>query len=354
MTTHEYKWAKPSAKPIDLNKAFAEYHAKVPVSTISNPPMKLVAQPLSVHQVRSLQAIHESTSPVNEALKQQMLPETIMSTVANCQLVMDYMKLKSDFTVRSGKLKGAEKEKLTAEYREAVSGFSRAFGELGLTGYDENKIEAAAKELQADKKAFNAVATMLSTAKPASPQTAGLATRGGGPFGSWNVATGSLTLWPGIGNILASIKFCQQPHTGSFTRHFGETFSLGFTVGYSCWRGWGKGWGTCYYSYTIASLSYSADLQIGYSMNCCGGTAWGAATAQICGSILSYTRCASCSVTIGSAAGVGTVSGAGGCVYGLAMSARLRCEYNGVTLVDVPYQLNYTITGPCPLPGWPC
>lgn len=344
MTTHEFKWGKTSARSIDQNKVSADYHAKVPASTVVNQPMRLLAEPLSVQQVRALRAIHESTSPLKEAVKQQMLPETIMSTVANCQLVVDFMKLKSDFTARTSKLKaGAEKEKLAAEYRQAVGELGQAFAELGVPGLDEVRMEAAAKELQADEKAFNAVTTILSTAKPAPPPSTNAVK--GGPWGVFNVATTALSL-PAINWqwIYASIKFCQTPHTGSFTRHIGDTFALTFTVKVGKWSK----------SYTIASLSYDVDLQVHYSMTCCGGSVWGSASAQVCGSIFSFTRCASCNAGITGVGGISVSPTSNGCNYGLAATLNLQCEYNGVTLVHANYPLNIAVSGPCPLPGWPC
>jgi len=146
---------------------------------------------------------------------------------------------------------------------------------------------------------------------------------------------------------------CDRPIEGKYTKHFSRSFSLSVRITYWCptWTNWTR---TCTATVTLAGVSFSIGLEVGYRITCCGAIAYGQAYAQACGTILGATVCASCSAKVIGLAGISRSGSGSSCTYGLGVTAELKCMVGSITVfyASVPY--GWTITGPCPPPVLPC
>jgi len=131
---------------------------------------------------------------------------------------------------------------------------------------------------------------------------------------------------------------------------------LSVTISLPCIVRWGGPWGChcipifgwCQHTYTIASLSYNVDLNIGYKVTCCGGAAWGFASANVCASLLGHQFCAGCTASIVGAVGIARTPVGDKCNYGIGLTAALKCTFGSITVLSVSYPFGFTLSGPCP------
>ena len=117
---------------------------------------------------------------------------------------------------------------------------------------------------------------------------------------------------------------------------------------------WTNPFRTCRKTFTLAGVSFSVDLTVGYKVTCCGATAFGQAAVQACASIVGISVCAKCTASVAGVAGLVKTSSGSSCSYGLGVNASLKCEFAGVTLLSLSAPFGWTITGPCPPAGFPC
>ncbi len=311
-----------------------------PVKAPVNPDIKVKASPLTALGLAKFQTIVDSESAPGEMLNQKMDWESLIGILVSALTTYEYMKLQGIFQ----KQKSPADAKVTESWAQIVASFQGVFAFAGLkvTADDLNKY---VKILVANSAAFNAVTRIANSAV----DQHGKVTK---PVASFLADTRSAQI--SLGSVITNIpNFCSQPLVqGSYTKHFSESFSLQVTVPYPCvvcsphW--WNCHIETCYKTVTLAGVSFGLDLNVGYKVNCCGVTVWGQAYAQACGTVVGVTVCASCSATIVGVAGISKTPVAGGCKYGLGVTAVLECKVAGVTVfyLSVPY--GWTVTGPCP------
>ncbi len=141
---------------------------------------------------------------------------------------------------------------------------------------------------------------------------------------------------------------CKQPIQSSTSIHIGPYgFSFGITYTYWC-PTWTKPWRTCKGTITIAGFSFEANVDIGYTIDCKGMTAWGSAYAQTCVTILFVKYCSSCSAEVTGVAQAQSSSVSGMCTYGYGLTMSVRCVYAGITVFSLTIPLGLRITAPCP------
>jgi hypothetical protein len=166
---------------------------------------------------------------------------------------------------------------------------------------------------------------------------------------------------PTVGAIAEAIptasvipNLCSTPiKQGSFTKHFGGSVALRVRVTNWCptWKDWDR---TCTKIVTVATASYSLNINVGYKITCCGATAWGKGVAQACAGVFGYSLCAGCTGLIVGVAGVSRTPVGSGCQYGLGIKAALKCSLAGINLLDLSYTFGWVVSGPCPDPLIPC
>jgi hypothetical protein len=345
----EATFAKRAVAAADAKGALKKWLDSVPEPKVEQPPPKPIkAVRLTADHVSRLRAVSESSAPTAEIINQEMGPDDLLGVSYSAFVILDYVKLGAEFKSRLSNAK--DKAALNEQWQSVVKGAQSALAAAGLKNLTEADLDKMAAELKGNTKNFNAVTTIANTAVdvPAAAAkklgTGNFVTQTGvQPSAAVTVATAKLaTLTKGI---------CSQPLAqGSYTKHLGQTFNLQVTIYIWCptWSNPGR---TCPHTYTLASLMYAVDLNVGYIVNCCGASAWGQAGAQVCGSIVGVTACASCTASVTAVAGLTKNPSGSNCIYGLGVVAELKCKVGSITVLDYHVPYGWTITAPCPPPG---
>ena len=363
MNTIKFSYPKGAAASGVLTKKFKDFRdaQKAPAlsslakAEIHNPsPVKGVH--LFAKDVAMLHSIASSSSPMAEAVSNQKAsPDQIIGTLSSAFLTLEFVKMQAAFKSATEKAKtDANKQSLKSGWEEGIKGFKLAYGAIGLKGIEEKHMVAFSKELLKDKNGFNSIVTIQNSrqvVKGEAKKTLDAKSVALGKFETQLLRVDDAV----IGNLTLPRNLCATPFAqGSFTKHFGHTFSLQVSISLPCITGWGTwchcipifGW--CSHTYTIASLSYNVDLNVGYKVTCCGGEAWGFASANVCASLLGHQFCAGCTAGIIGAVGIARTPSGSNCIYGLGLVAQLKCNFGPITVLNVSYPFGYTLTGPCP------
>jgi hypothetical protein len=337
--------AVPAAEARKLQRRQLE--ALVPEAVPDQPrerPIKAVRP--TTAEVAKLRAIHESEAATAELVAQKLNADQVLGLAYSSLALLEYSKLRSEYERR--RRQARDSRRVEAQWRKVVEAASQAFASAGLRGMAETDLDRLATELTRNKANLNAVLDIANSAHDVETITAG----GPRPAGNFVTVVGKFVDLPPV-VVPVPPNLCEKPVEGKYTKHFSYSFSL--TVKLTVWcPTWTNPFRTCKKSFTLAGVSFSLGLEVGYRITCCGATAWGQAYAQACGTIIGITVCASCSAKVTGVAGI-TKSGSGStCTYGLGVVAELKCTFAGVTVfyASVPY--GWTITGPCPPPNLPC
>lgn len=322
--------------------------------SVAPPPQPAVqfinikAVSLTAKHVQALRAVNESATPTAEAIVgQKMNPDQLIGTLFSSLTTLEFTKMESEYArlLKAAKTPIA-KAQVQAQWRNVVKGAQQAFSAAGLKGLTEDNIRQFAKELSANKANFTAVVNIANTgvADPSvksSSLTSQVVLKAG-----FVPQTGVL-----LDSAVAAISIpnlCSKPLvSGSFTKHFHKGFSLVVRISYWCptWTNWTR---ICHKNVTLAGLSLDLNVQVGYSVSCCGAIAYGRASAQACGTIIGFTVCAGCTAQITGVAGFGRTGSGSSCVYGLGINASLKCTFAGYTIFNVNAPFGFNISGPCP------
>jgi hypothetical protein len=311
-----------------------------------NPQITVAAVEPTTAAIARIASVVESDTAPAEILNQNLDEASFIGSVYSAVLTYQYMRMESDNRQRTASPKtraAAEKE-----WPDVINAFRKAYAAAGLKNVDEPKMSGYAKGLATNKRNLDAIAKIVNSAKVIESDVA-LPPAIRGSF----VPVVAKIIGPAASAVTTIPNLCAVPFAqGSFTKHFSYSFSLGVSFNAPCFP---KVWKMCSYHLTIASVSFSANLNVGYKVNCCGASAWGQGSVQACGSILGHSACASCSATIVGVAGVSRTTGSGGsCNYGLGINASLVCKVGSSTVFSASAPFGYTIAGPCPPAVLPC
>jgi len=343
-TVLEVTFPKKNMSAAEAKAALAKWQGSIKQPQVTQPaPKGIKAVMLTSGHLTALRKVHESDAPTAEALKQDLTPEQLLGIVYSAFVVFNYTKLAAQKREKATSSRATAAA--AAEWKEIVDGGTQAFSAAGLRGLKQADLDKMASELQRNKANFNAVATIANSAVGSPlPDSAKLG------IGNYVTQTGVRTATPTSIGLPANI--CSQPLVqGSYTKHFGQCFSLQVTFNAPCVP---KFWKTCQYTVTLAGLCYNVDLSVGYKVTCCGASAWGQAGASVCGTVVGITVCAACTASLIGIAGLSRNAVGGQCTYGLGVVADLRCTFGGVTVMHVSYGYGWTFIGPCPPPNFPC
>lgn len=344
---HSADFPKRSTTAAQLRSRQRQVITSLAPPTVTQPrPKRVTAPRLTAAQLTKLRSVHQSTAATAEMVAQKLDPDQTLGLVYSAVAALEYTKLKAE---RQARLKKAtDRKRVDAQWAKVVEGAQQAFAAGGVTGLTQGGLDRMAKELSRSRANFN---TVVDIANSATDTVAS-----GGPslaFGNF------LTVVELLADVLDPVvtptpaDLCERPVEGKYTKHFSRSFSLSIRLTVWC-PTWTNPFRTCTKTFTIASVSFSVGLEVGYRITCCGATAWGAAYAQACGTIVGVTVCASCSAKIVGVAGVARSGSGSSCSYGLGVTAELKCTFAGVTVfyASVPY--GWTVTGPCPPASLPC
>lgn len=332
-----------------LKTKLKTWQAKQPVDTEVLALEKISAVPLKAKDVAKLRAINESTTPTAEAIiVQKMEPPQIIGTLFSSLSTLEFSKMESEFKTRlATATTAAAKAKVEAQWNEIEKAGRQAFAAAGLKNLQAGDLQKFSKELVQNKNNFNAIVKISNSGVAVSSETLKPSTvlKGG-----WVPVTGVLidpavtsTIIPGVCSGLAK--------EGTFTKHFSKSFNLTVRIPYWCptWSNWTR---ICHKNVTVAGANFSVDVSVGYRVSCCGATAWGRAAAEACVTLVSLRFCAGCSATITGVAGFGRSVSGSNCIYGLGISAQLKCTFAGITVLNLQAPFGWNVTGPCPPSGF--
>jgi hypothetical protein len=302
---------------------------------------------LTTSELAKLRTVHDSSAASAELVAQRLNPELTLGVVYSALSALNYTRLKAERKARLAKAK--DPKRVQAQWQRIVDGGTQAFAAAGMRGVTEADLDRFSRELTRSKANFNAVLDIANSGRDVVIGAAGGA----------RLATGNfVTVYDAIADLFPVVtpvpeSLCDRAIEGKYTKHFSYSFSLSVRITYWC-PTWTNPFRTCTTTVTLAGVSFSLGLEVGYRITCCGATAWGQAYAEACATIVGIRVCAGCTARVTGVAGI-TRSGSGSsCTYGLGVTAELRCTVAGVTVfyASVPY--GWTITGPCPPAVLPC
>ena len=336
--------------PADLRSKFKDFQSSVKTVDEAVKFNKIDAVKLRSADVTKLRAINESTSPTAEAIVgQKASPDEVIGTLFSSLSTLEFSKMESEFKTRSAAATTpAAKAKVNEEWSNVLKGGEQAFAAAGLGGLKEADLRKFSQELVLNKANFNTV-VKISNSGVVSGIVAPVLKAGTVLKAGFLVETGVLKdagiVTTAISN-LCSVPFAQ----GSFTRHFAKSFALTVSIPYWC-PSWTNPFRVCHKNVTLAGVSFSVDVNVGYRVTCCGAVAWGQAGAQACGTLVGITFCAGCTATITGVAGIGRSGTGSNCTYGIGINAQLKCTFGGITILNLQAPFGFNVSGPCPPAG---
>lgn len=349
--TFSSKYPKKSVTQQQLRAGVKSWQSSQSVPAVPVKESKIAAVRLRASDVGKLRAIHESPTPTAEALVgQKMGPDQILGTLYSSLTALEFGKMESELKRRmaAATAPGA-RMRVQAEWAQVVQAAQQAYASAGQKGLKETDLRRFSKELMQSKANLNSIVTIANTGVVVGGTSGQLLTGRTLATGGWVTQTG---VFIDPGQIVTTVQdLCDKPFAeGVFTKSFSRSFSL--TVRLTVWcPTWSNPFRTCKKNFTIAGLSFSVNVQVGYRVTCCGATAWGQASAQACGTIIGITVCAGCTASITGVAGIGRTGSGSNCSYGLGINAQLRCTFAGVTVLQVQVPFGFTVNGPCPPAG---
>jgi hypothetical protein len=353
ITRFSTKYPDKAVSPQELRKAFKSWQGRQSKPTVpAVKEKKIKAVRFTASDIGKLRRISESPSPTAEAIVgQEMGPDQILGTLFSTLTALEFTKMESEFKRRMASAASpAARERVQSEWAQVVKAAQQAYASGGLKGMKEVDLRDLSQELRKNKANFNAVVKIANSGVVVDATTRRSLEAITVATGGWLPQTGVLI---DPGTIITTIPgLCDKPFVeGVFTKHFSRSFSLTVSLYVPC-PTWTNPFRWCHKNFTIASASFSLDLQVGYRVTCCGATAWGQASAQACGSIIGITFCAGCTAKIVGVAGIGRSGTGNSCTYGIGVNAQLKCTFAGITVFSLQVPFGFTVSGPCPPVGF--
>src|SRR6266508_86989 len=345
---HKADFPKRSISAAELRARQKRFITSVPAPTVRQPSPKRIAAPrLTAAQLNKLRAVHQSEAGTAEMVAQKLGPDELLGTLYSSLTALQYTRMQAERRKRLRKARN--RDAVDAQWARVVEGAQKAFAAAGQKGLTEARLDGMAKELTRSRANFN---TFVDIANSGADN---VITARGSRLGFGNLVTIAETIADFLDPVLTPVPpdLCERPVQGTYTKHISISFSLSVRVTYWC-PTWTNPFRTCTTTFTVAGVTFSAGLDIGYRITCCGAYAWGAAYAQACATIVGITVCASCSARVVGVAGVGRSGSGSSCSYGLAVTAELKCTVGGVTIFDAYVPYGWTVSGPCPPAGLKC
>lgn len=308
-----------------------------------NPEVRIKAVRPTTSQFAKLRSIASSTT-AREVRDLRMSQAQFLGTLYTALTTYEYTRMESEYKTR----KASGRPGVEAEWAAIQKAAQSAFAAGGLKAVSPGDLSRFSRTLNANKANRDAIIKIANT---------GVSVGGRVRLGSGFLATA--TFVPTVAkliDILGDIRIpiptiCSTPIAqGSFTRHFGSSVSLSVRVRYWC-PTWTDPFRMCTKTITVAGVSWSVAVSVGYKVTCCGATVWGQGSASACATIIGISLCASCTATIIGVAGISRTPIGTNCLYGLGISASLTCTLFGATIFSASAPFGWTIAGPCPPAG---
>lgn len=330
-------FSKPAGVPARTALAGWKKRQPAPVASRNSDLSIRATRPTSV-QLEKLRAVVESETAPAEILNQRMDSDEFFGTLYSALASYEFVRMEAEYhrRRRSG---GAT---VDAEWQTVLRSAQLAFSAGGLTVTTAD-LTRYSQALVHNKKALNAVVRMANTA--VSGTSSGLTANTSALAAFVPAIDGSIDR---VDTVTEILDLCDDPIAeGSFTKHLTRSFSLTVRL-----KGWCPTWTNpfrmCWRTYTVAGVSFSLNVSVGYRINCCGVTAWGQAYAQACATLVGTSVCAACSATVAAVGGVSRTPIGSRCEYGVGLAAALECTLFGQTVFSASVPFGWIVSGPCP------
>jgi hypothetical protein len=354
------KFSRSRGRPADMRRKLLTKIRAVPTPRIASQTARLKVRSFGSRDVAAIARVRKSPDPGAQLIKgEKRNVEAHLGSIYAALVAQQYKETQVQFqqALRSAnRLPMAVRIQAQAAVRR---GFDQATKEhsaaLRLAGLRVGKRELSrmAKELSARRSDYQAFLDMRASA-------VGGATRAPRTLVAEIVPTtvSGLLGRKGVLSLEVPENWCGfKPIEGSVTKNFSRSFALKSTIKYPCGVKWCRKFGVkypcgvkwCKKTITWAGGSVSFSLDIGYRIDCCGGTAWGAGEVKACGTVFNKKLCASCEAHVTGVIGAGRVSStAGRCAYGLGATVGASCKLGGYTVFSGNLSFGWTIEAPCP------
>ncbi len=349
--TFSVNFPKRAVSTAELRSALKSWQSRqAPPAMPSPKDSGITAVRLRAADVTKLRAVVESSAPTAEAIVgQKMGPDQLLGTLYSALTVLEFTKMEGEYKKRLAKASPVLRKRVDADWNNVVKAAQTAYSAAGLDGLTENDLRSFAQELGRSRANFTATTNISNTGKAVAGQTDAALTARSTAVGAFVAEVGVL-LDPEI--VTTTIEgLCDKPFAeGVFTKHFSKSFELKVRLRVWC-PTWTNPFRTCMKTFTLAGVTFSVNVEVGYRVTCCGATAWGQARAEACASVVGIRVCAGCSATITGVAGIGRSGSGNRCTYGIGVNAQLTCEFAGVTIFNVQAPFGFNVLGPCPPAG---
>lgn len=348
------KYPKAVQKPTAVRSKLKDWQVKQIGTAEKLKQEKISAIRLKTADLTRLRTIQESNTPTAEAIVgQKTTPNQLLGTIYSALNTLEFQKMESEFRQRSAAATSAvAKAKVQAEWNTVLNAAQTAFSAAGLKQLKEADLRQFSKELSSNRANFNAVVKLANSGTVVKGIAAGKLSGATKILGGYLPVTGVLA---DTGAIVTAIPdLCSRPFAeGSFTKSFSRAFNLTVRIPYWC-PSWTNPFRICHKNFTIAGLSFSLSIQVGYRVTCCGAIVYGQAAAQACATVVGIRFCAGCTARITGVAGFGRSGSGNSCTYGIGVNAQLQCTFGGVTVFNVQAPFGFNVNAPCPPIGHRC
>jgi len=332
---------------VTVTSALRNWQKKVDAPpAVTNPVVRVKAEPLTRGALTKFRTVLDAGLAPDAMAKQKIGTEELFGTLFSALTTHAFVQMEAEYRRRKAGARG-DAAKVDQQWQKHVRNFSQGFASAGLKNVGETELREFARELNANKANRDAVIAIFNSGTDAVRASASSTT-----VAQFVPLQGVFIDPKSI--VTPILDLCDDPIAeGSFTKHFSKSISLWVKIKYPCGISWsGIEW--CTKKVTLAGVSFSIAVSVGYRVTCCGATVWGQAGAQVCATIVGIKVCAKCTATIIGVAGVAKTPVASGCQYGLGINAILKCTLAGATILNISYPFGWTISGPCPPPNFPC
>ncbi|MHA2208420.1 MAG: hypothetical protein ACXABV_04565 [Candidatus Thorarchaeota archaeon] len=321
------KWAKSKKAPEDLPKPKR---------------FRLKGRRFKSKDLSKLHAVHKSKTPLLSAMNQELTPEEFLDLSYSAFTVHQYQLMKDKYRSRLEAAKTKQEEaKIRREWRALVRGASKGFQRAGMRGVKEEDLDNLALEISRDKSIAKSIKKM-----------AGSGVRERRSESNPDYAAGEIPVVSEVAEPIESIveaylELCRNPIEDIYEWVYKFEFSWKISLKIWC-PTWFDPFRFCWTTFTIAGISTTISLEVGYRISCTGASAWGLASARTCATLLGIAYCFECTAEVVGVLGFTEVSDTGGCVYGAGVNCEFRCYWLGLPVAFLTAGIGLVIKAPCP------
>jgi hypothetical protein len=351
----------------DVNRSLKSWAAERSGGKRPLTELRFKAVALTRQHLKIVSTIQNSETPLVELVKHGLDLPGFAGILFSASAGLEYSRDLSRFKVERAKIarvKVAQARKaalsdLDEAWTAATTEYAGAHRRAGLKEVDADALYAMARELTGNQKWFSDFVKIYEPAKSAvsdTPLGTAIVEAVAGKSPSQVIPDRHLRMppdWCGI-----------QPIEGTFTEHVGASFSLTITMTIPCGVKWKKkkrkifgvtitywvpdGIKYCTVTLGVAELSFYFGIELGYKLDCCGPSVWGAAATETCAAVAGIEKCARCDAWVAAIGGMARVTmDDGTCAYGIGITLGVDCQVAGVSVYGTELSYGWVVTGPC-------